>query len=134
MRIIGFGIKKLLAEKNDVKNPQMTLNQNINIKDVSKDKLEVTNEDLININFVFEVAYSDKFGKVEIEGNVVILPDKDELKDFLKFQKEKSIPEQFRAPLFNFILSKCNIKALSLEDELNLPYHVQMPKIGLKKE
>ena len=55
---------------------------------------------------------------------------KDELKEFSKTMKEKSIPDKFRPTIFNFIMNKCNIKALSIEDELNLPYHVQMPRLG----
>ena len=52
------------------------------------------------------------------------MPEKEELKEFLKFWKENKLPEGHKIPLFNFIMSKCNIKALTLEDELALPYHI----------
>jgi len=31
--------------------------------------------------------------------------------------------------LFNIILRKCHVKALELEEDLNLPLHVQMPSL-----
>jgi len=34
MRIIGFGIKRILGEKNIVQNVKLSISQNINIKDV----------------------------------------------------------------------------------------------------
>jgi len=130
MRIIGFGIKRLFGEKNEVKNPKLTLNQNIEVKDISKEKLDVGSDEAIIVKFLFSIEYSDGVGKVGIEGNVVLLPDKEELKEFNKTIKEKKIPDRFKTQLFNFIIMKCNIKALSMEDELNLPYHVAMPKLG----
>lgn len=134
MKIVGFGIKKLFGERNDVSNIKLSISQNINVKDVYKEKLDLGIEDSITIKFVFSVNYSENFGKVEIEGNVLILPDKEESKEFAKALKEKNIPERFKTPIFNFIMSKCNIKALSLEDELNLPYHVPMPKLSPREQ
>jgi len=39
-----------------------------------------------------------------------------------------------RVPLFNFIMNKCNIKALYLEDEMGLPLHIPLPKISTEQE
>ena len=65
----------------------------------------------------------------------MILPDNDaELKQFLDSWKDKKIPEHLRTSLFNFIMNKCNIKALFLEDELGLPLHIPMPKLTIQKK
>ncbi len=129
MRIIGFGIKRIFGEKNTVPNVKLSINQNINIKDVYKEKLNIAGEEAIGVNFIFSIVYSENFGKVEVEGNLIILPEKEELKEFSKSLKEKSIPDKFKSIILNFIMNKCNIKALSIEDEINLPYHVPMPKL-----
>jgi hypothetical protein len=34
-----------------------------------------------------------------------------------------------RLGIFNFIMVKCNVKALYLEDEMNMPLHVPMPRL-----
>ena len=36
--------------------------------------------------------------------------------------------------LVNTILAKCNVKALSLEQEVNLPPHMNLPKVGQKTD
>ena len=52
------------------------------------------------------------------------------------WNKDKKMPENFRMTLFNLILRKSSLKALQLEEEMNLPTHIQLPtlKIGDKKE
>ncbi|GAG20549.1 unnamed protein product, partial [marine sediment metagenome] len=53
-------------------------------------------------------------------------------KDILKEWNDKKMSEDFRITLFNIILRKSNLKAIQLEDEMNLPIHIQLP--SLKKE
>jgi len=129
MRIIGFGIKRILGEKNIVQNVKLSISQNINIKDVYKEKLDINGQEAIGVDFIFSIVYSENIGKVEVEGNLLIHPEKEDLKEFSKSIKEKSIPDKFKPIVLNFIMSKCNIKALSIEDEINLPYHVPMPRL-----
>ena len=51
---------------------------------------------------------------------------------FFLFRKKKKFTHAMKIPLFNFIMNKCNIKAIQYEDELGLPIHVQMPKLKAK--
>ncbi|VVB78671.1 Uncharacterised protein [uncultured archaeon] len=129
MRIIGFNLSKIVAEKKEKSVEKVQINQNINIKDVIKEKIPISQGEALSVKFLFTIDYSEDFAKVEFGGNVLLLPEKDELKTFLKEWKDKKVPEEFRTPLFNFIMSKCNIKALNLEEELSLPHHVPMPRI-----
>ena len=124
MRIIGFGIKRILGEKNIVQNVKLSISQNINIKDVYKEKLDINGQEAIGVDFIFSIVYSENIGKVEVEGNLLIHPEKEDLKEFSKSIKEKSIPDKFKPIVLNFIMSKCNIKALSIEDEINLQLKV----------
>ena len=39
----------------------------------------------------------------------------------------KNLPEEFRLSVFNLILKKSSLKALQLEEELNIPLHIAMP-------
>lgn len=134
MQIIGFNLSKISTERKEKQQGKLEIKQNINIDDISEDKISISDKDIIKISFTFSVNYSPDFAKVELKGQIVLLPEKEELKDILKDWKKKQISEKFRIPLFNFIMSKCNIKALSLEEELNLPLHVPMPRISPKKE
>jgi hypothetical protein len=129
MRIIGFNLSKIMVEKK-VKLPEkLQINQNIDIKEVEKEKIPISNNEVLNIHFNFTINYSGDFAKLQFEGSVILIPEKDELKNFLKSWKDKKIPDDSRVPLFNFIMSKCNIKALNLEDELGIPIHVPLPRL-----
>ena len=134
MQIIGFNLNKISIERKEKQQGKLEIKQNINIDDISEDKINISDKEIVKVSFTFSVNYSPDFAKVELKGQIVLLPEKEELKDILKEWKKKQISEKFRIPLFNFIMGKCNIKALSLEEELNLPLHVPMPRISPKKE
>ena len=49
--------------------------------------------------------------------------------------KKKIVIEDFQIPLLQIIFSKCCVKALLLEEFVNLPTHIQtVPKISKDKE
>lgn len=129
MRIIGFNLSKIQIEKKEMFQGKIQVNQNIDITDLVKEKVPISDEEMIKIYFSFTIKYSEDFAKLEFAGNTIILPDKEELKKFMKSWKDKQVPPEYRVFLFNFIMNKCNIKALSLEDELNLPFHLPLPRL-----
>ncbi len=130
MRIIGFNLTKILAEKQEKAKEKVQIDQNINIRDISEEKIPISDEKALKISFSLTIVYSDNYAKIEFDGNVLILVDKNELKKFLDAWKNKKIPEQERIPVFNFIMSKCNIKSLVLEDEMALPLHLPLPRLS----
>jgi len=134
MRIIGFNLMKMSIERKEQKEKELKISQNIDIKEITKEKIPVSNDEALKITFDFNIDYGSDFAKIEFKGNIMILPEKEELKKVLKSWKDKKLTDDFRIPLFNFIMSKCNIKALNLEDELFLPPHIQMPRISPKQD
>ncbi len=130
MRIIGFNLTKILVEREEEPNEKISIDQNINIKDITEEKIPISKDKILKIAFNLTISYSNNYAKLEFEGSILILPEKDVLKKFIDSWKNKKIPEKERIPLFNFIMNKCNVKALYLEDELGLPYHVPMPRIN----
>jgi len=134
MKIIGFNLTKICIERKEKIERELKISQNIDIKDITKEKALVSNEEVLKVTFDFTIDYSNDAAKIEFKGNIIILPEKEETKKILKSWKHKKFEDEFRVPLFNFIMSKCNIKALSLEDELFLPSHIQMPRISPNKK
>ena len=96
--------------------------------------LDITKQDLLKIDFKFTINYEPDFANLEFKGNLVIIPEANELKTILKSWKAKKIPNELRLPLINFIMSKCNVKAIPLEEELNLPIHIPMPRLKPSQE
>ncbi len=130
MQIIGFNLTKILVEREEKFDGKLEVKQNIDISNVSKEKVPFSDGDAIKIKFNYNVTYDPDFAKLNLEGYLILMVDKEETKKFLKSWKDKKLPEETKVSLFNFIMSKCNIKALNLEDELNLPLHVPMPRIN----
>ena len=136
MKIIGFNLLKISVQRKEKSSGSIEIKQNINIDDISLDKLAVSTDDVLKIKFTFSLDYDPDFAKVEFKGVVGVLSDKgDDFNSILKSWKSKDLPVDFRIPLFNFIMNKCNVKALSLEDEVSLPLHLQnsFPKVSAKK-
>ena len=129
MRITGFNLTKILAERQEEDGQGIRVDQNIDIKDIKEEKIPITNNKALKIKFTLTVTYSKDFGKIEFEGSIMTLPDEGEFKSIMDSWKDKKIPENMRLGIFNFIMIKCNIKALYLEDEMGMPLHVPMPRL-----
>ena len=130
MQLIGFNLGKILVERKEQTQGKLEISQNIDIKDISKEKISISKDDALKVQFSFTINYSNDFAKLEFEGHVLLLPQESELKSILKSWKDKKIQDEVRIPLFNFIMSKCNVKALTLEDEMALPLHIPMPRLN----
>lgn len=131
MKLIGFNLFKISIERKEKIQGELKINQNIDIKDVVADKIPISDKEALKIKFKFSINYSKDIAKLEFDGMLILLPEKDELKKFQQSWKDKQLPDELRVPLFNFIMNKCNIKAIYLEDEMALPLHIQMPRISL---
>jgi len=134
MKIIGFNLLKVSIERKEKLEGELKIDQNIDIKDVTKEKVPISTDEALRVKFGFVINYSNDSAKVEFEGFLILLPDNKEMKEFLDSWKDKQIPEKSKMPLFNFIMNKCNVKALSLEDDLSLPIHLPMPRLNLEKD
>ena len=140
MRLIGFNFDKISIEKLPQKEEQTTdkinITSNINIDAVNNIKQTIfkTKEDLLGVKFTYLVDYSPEIAKIEFKGNLVVGVDSKLAKETLKKWEEKQIPEDFKINIYNIIFKKANLKALQLEDEMNLPAHIQLPFIKKPEE
>lgn len=144
MKVIGFGFNKLSSQKFDAYKQGTNKTTNIEITNVEKEDLPFESKnDNYKISFKFEVLYSNpeskkenKVGEVVIEGSLNILLENENSKDLVKSWKKKELSNAVKQPLFNMILRKCSIRAISLEEEVGLPSHIPIPqiKIAPKKE
>jgi len=134
MRPVGFNFDKINVEKLSDKAENIKINTKIDISEIKEIKSTFlkTKEDIVKVKFVYGINYDPEFAKIELEGNVLFSLESKKAKNLINQWKEKKISEDFKIILFNFILRKSNLKALQLEDEMNLPLHIPMP--SLKKQ
>jgi len=131
MRVIGFNFTKLIAEKLEGNRNQLKINAEIDIYEIKSLKTDIfkAKEDLIEVKFKYNVEYNPKIAKIEFEGSIVFSLDQKLAKQVLKDWKKKKMSEDFRLILFNVILRKSTLKALELEDQLNIPLHISLPSL-----
>jgi len=131
MKIIGFNFNKICIEKLSDKLKELKINTNIDIKRVKQLKQDLfqTKEEVLEVKFGYEVDYSPDIAKISLSGNIVLLVDSKTTKKFLKEWKNKKVPEEYKLTIFNVIMKKSNLKAIQLEDEMNLPLHISLPSV-----
>ena len=138
MKLLGFNFTKILVEKHKDRVEDLKIGTRIDISDIKEAKSTMlkTKDEVLAIKFAYGLDYEPEMAKLDLEGNLIISLDSKKAREALKEWKDKKMLEDFKIPLFNVILRKSSLKALQLEEEMNLPIHMQLPslKIEDKKE
>ncbi len=134
MKFLGFSFSKISIERiKDSLNPSenLKISSSINLLDVReiKEHLLNTPDVVFEADFSYIVEYSPEVAKISINGKTLFSVEQKQAKEIIQNWKKKELPDDFRIPLFNVILKKSNLKALSLEEELNLPLHIPFPSL-----
>ena len=131
MQIIGFNFEKIQAERKNNAKGKIEISSNINIKSVTQESLDLVKEKpTLKFSFEFSLNYKPDIASLLFQGFVISIFEKEQAREILKKFKSKKISDEVRIPLFNFILSKCNLRALQFEEELSLPFHIPFPRIS----
>lgn len=146
MRIIGFNTTRIHGLKQK-EIPRSSINTDILFTNIEKESFEMLKDaEAIKASFRFAIMFrepekreqdkkseksdkSENQNEVSFEGSILLALEKDEAKEFIKSWKKKEIPKDKVLPLYNFILKKCSVRALQLEEELGLPSHIPFPQI-----
>lgn len=134
MKILGFNFTKISAEKKSGKLEGVQLKPILDIKEVNNVNSEFLNTkgSILGIKFSYTIDYSPNFAEIQFLGNLIVEIDSKLSEEVLEKWKNKELPEKFRFDILNVILNKSQVRALQLEEELNIPLHIPLPK--LKKE
>ncbi|MFH1607505.1 MAG: hypothetical protein ABIA78_00010 [archaeon] len=134
MKLLGFNFTKINVEKISDKINDLQINSKIDILSIEEVKtdLPIENNELIAVKFTYIIDYISNVAKLEFAGNLILSADKKVAKEIKNGWKNKKMPDEFKRLVFNIILRKSNLKAIQLEDDLNIPIHIPLPSI--KKE
>ena len=129
IKIITAKFLEIEAKKNPDFSGKLKLKTNIQILSLEKVK---NSKDTIKVIYFFEINYGN-LGQIKIKGDLFLISDSKTIKTILKNQekKEYNTPEYIK--ITNFIIRKASIKAFELEEELNLPIHIKLPTLSVKK-
>jgi hypothetical protein len=131
MRVIGINFTKMFGERFNKKAKELKIGNEINIKSIEEIESGPVKikESLIEISFYYNVLYEPELAKVSFEGNLLMAVDPKEGKEIIKSWKNKNLDEETKVLFFNIILKKVSLKALQIEEELNLPPHFNLPSL-----
>ncbi len=133
MKLIGFNLTKIHAERFPTTLSDLKIETSINIKSIEENSFE-GEEKFLNVAFSYIIDYSKKIARIELEGNIIISTDEKSAEEILKSWEKRNLKDPFKVGIFNGIMLKANIKAIQIEDELGLPTHFQMPSLEIPKK
>ena len=135
MGIVSFVFDKMSAEKIGKITDKVNINHNFNIKNVEKTSINLQgNKPVLKLFFDFTVNYEPNIGNIQMNGNLTYMDKEEELKKLEdQWKKEKTLPTGITSLVANTILTKANIKALILSQEVNLPPQIHLPKVTPKE-
>lgn len=131
IKLLGFGFTKINVEKNPEFKGKLEIKTNVSINEISSEKLDIIKSETLKIEFTYSIDYAE-LGRVELTGNIGLLLDSKTMKESIKQWKDKKLPEDVRQVIINLVFQKATLKALQLEEEINLPLHMPMPRLQEK--
>jgi hypothetical protein len=137
MTVVGFNFTKINVERKQVPRGKIGIKNNINIKDITETDLSLgkSKETGLIFKFEFKSVYEPDVADITFTGEILYLTEAKKIKEVLdRWKKEKKVDGAVLGEVLNSALTKCNIQALILSQELNLPSPIPMPKIGVKTE
>ena len=139
MPIVGFNLTKLNAvKKNQItKSTKLEIKAKLGIKDVNEEELPIGKVKNKGLKFTFEyhLNYEPDIANIEIEGYIYYLEDQKTIEEITKYWKDKKdVPTEIKQQILNTVVLKATIKALSLEQEINIPPHIPFPTVQPAKK
>jgi len=126
MPILDIFFEKIEAERQE----KIALKQvkvALNVKDPKEFKT-LDDKKIILFPFEFSVDY-EKQAKILIGGNVSFVEDKKRIDEIMKnLKKDREKERELMKALHNFVFARCSVKALYLEEQLGLPFHIALPR------
>lgn len=133
--IVGFSFNKIIVEKTGAIKGKVNITNNVAILEVDKTPLNFgsNKQEALKFNFEFKAEYTPKVGRILLNGDILYLADEQQTKNVLdEWKKKKQVPKDVMEVIINNVLSKCNIEALVLSREINLPPPIPLPRLQTK--
>lgn len=135
--IIGFSFNKILVEKTSAIKGKVNINNNVGLLNVEKHEMQfgANKQESLRFTFEFKAEYTPQIGQILLTGDIIYLADEKETKKVLEeWKKKKTVPKNMMEIIINNVLSKCNVEALILSREINLPPPIPLPRVSSDKK
>jgi hypothetical protein len=136
MPAIAFNLNSMKVERKAPPVGKLSINSNVNITNINMIKLNIAKEEepALKIEFEFNTRYEKDFASILMNGDVIYIGEKKVLEKAVKDWKEKKdIDKNIKKEAMNLILARCNIAAILVAREFNLPSPIPMPRVEEKE-
>ena len=135
MPIVGFSFDKIQAERLSQVKGKIDINNNMRVIDVEPRDLSFTKgQGGINFKFDFISSYEPKIGHINFTGEIIYMDTDKRIEEILDgWKKNQKVDKFVMSQILNHALIKCNIQALILSQELNLPPPIMLPKVKVEE-
>ncbi|MBS3106188.1 hypothetical protein J4419_00815 [Candidatus Woesearchaeota archaeon] len=132
MTIVGFNFTKINVERKSSASGKINVSSNVAIKDVVETDLAIGASKQKAVRFVFEftTTFEPKVGNILLGGEVLFLQEAKSIEKVLDdWKKSKKVEKDVMTAVLNNVLAKCNVEALILSQDVNLPSPLPLPKV-----
>ncbi len=135
--IVGFHFTKLLVERHQPIQGKVNVRNDLTIKDVKEQPLTGVkgSHKTVSFQFAFTVSYAPKIADIILVGDVYYSAEPKKTGEILAtWKSKKKVSADVSLEILNYALQRCNIRALEMAQELNLPTHIPMPRVNLQQK
>ncbi len=131
MNIVGFNFTKIDAQRLRAAVGKINISNNISIKDVKETKIGLgESRSALSVEWNYMSNYKPDIAHIKFDGEVLLLLEPKKAEEIKKdWSKNKRLPNELATHIMNHVLEKCNIQALLISKDLNLPAPVPLPKV-----
>lgn len=131
MAIVGFNFTKIEVQRKERSSGKINIRNNVTIKDVVEVDLGgKEKQNALKFMFEFTSVYEPKVGSIILNGNLMFIEEPKKINEVISsWKKDKKIPKDVTVQLFNTVLTRCNIQALILSQQVNLPPPIKLPMV-----
>lgn len=132
--ITGVQITKVTAERKKAAGGKVSIDNNTVLKEVTEKPVNVKKQGGVSLAFDFIANYVNEektpVASIVIEADVLFLEEAGKAKEIVDaWKKNRTLDKELLRESMNAIMDKCNVAAILVARELNLPPPVPLPKI-----
>ena len=130
MSIVGFTFTKICVERKIEPKGKIDIHNNVGVKNVEAADLGFgkAKQDGLKFTFEFSSKYEPDVGEIIMTGEIMCVGEKND--EVIKgWKKNSQVPPELLAQILNTALMRCNIEALILSRDANLPPPINLPMI-----
>ncbi len=134
MAIVGFNFTHITAVKKEVSKGKIRISNNVAIESVEKSNFSLgqDSQDTVKFTFKFISKFDPEVGAIELIGNLIVIEAKEKVEEMLDmWKKGKRLPKEIMTEVLNVVLARCNVQALILSRDVNLPSPIPLPKVKI---